>query len=114
MDKEIKVIEFGRFSKQADKLWTKAERVEFIDFIAKNPLSGDLVQGTGGIRKVRWTQTKRGQGKRGGTRAMYYYLAKGMTIFLLAIYGKGEKVDLTTKEKKALALVARDLKKSEV
>ncbi len=110
MDREIEVIEFKRFAKQANKLWNKAERAEFIDFIAKTPLAGDVVQGTGGIRKVRWTQAKRGQGKRGGTRVMYYYLAKDLTLFLLALYSKGDKADLTASEKKAMALIARDLK----
>lgn len=109
MAKEIEVVEIARFTKQANKLWTSSERAEFVDFIANNPLSGDVVQGTGGIRKVRWTQAKRGKGKRGGTRAMYYYLARDLTLYLLSLYGKGEQTDLTRKQKRELTHLAREL-----
>jgi len=109
--REIEVVELGRFAKQANKLWNKAERAEFIDFIARNPLAGDVVQGTGGMRKVRWTEARRGRGKRGGTRVMYYYLARDFTLYLLALYSKGDAADLTTRQRNELTQLARQLKR---
>ena len=68
---------------------------EFVDFIGANPLSGDVVAGTGGVRKVRWARP--GMGKRGGVRILYYYHDDENPIGLLTIYGKGDKDTLTKK-----------------
>jgi hypothetical protein len=57
------VIETPTFQKQAEKLWTEAERLAFIDWIAANPLAGDVIPGADGARKVRWSRT--GTGKSG-------------------------------------------------
>jgi mRNA-degrading endonuclease RelE of RelBE toxin-antitoxin system len=62
------------------------------------PDAGDLIPGTGGLRKIRWRLP--GQGKRGGARVIYYWRASQSQILLLAIYGKGTKDDLTADEKK--------------
>src|ERR1044072_5085435 len=62
------------------------------------PTAGDLIPGTGGLRKIRWRLP--GQGKRGGARVIYYWRASQSQILLLAIYGKGVKDDLTADEKK--------------
>jgi len=58
------VIETPTFQKQAAKLWTEGERLEFIDWIAENPLAGDVIPGAEGARKVRWS--RRGSGRSGG------------------------------------------------
>lgn len=60
----LTVIETPGFIASAAMTWTDAERVEFIDWIADNPLAGDVIPGAGGLRKVRWT--RQGIGKRGG------------------------------------------------
>ncbi|HUC67076.1 MAG TPA: type II toxin-antitoxin system RelE/ParE family toxin [Stellaceae bacterium] len=70
---------------------------EFVDFIAANPLAGDVVAGTGGVRKVRWARP--GGGKRGGARVLYYDHDGDNPIGLLTIYGKGNKDSLTNEEK---------------
>jgi len=61
------------------------------------PDDGDIIQGTGGIRKIRWGA--KGKGKRGGVRVIYYWRISQHHIYLLNIYGKNEVSDLTEKEK---------------
>jgi hypothetical protein len=68
--------------------------------LARDPEAGDVIQGTGGFRKVRWADRR--QGKRGGLRVIYYYFEQGRQLWLLTMYGKNEAADLTPKEKRAL------------
>ena len=70
--------------------------------LASNPEKGDLVPGTGGFRKMRWADARRGKGRRGGLRLIYYYFASDQQIWLMTIYSKDQAADLTTSEKKAL------------
>ncbi len=58
--------------------------------------------GTGGFRKMRWADARRGKGRRGGLRVIYYYLASDQQIWLMTLYSKDETADLTAAEKKAL------------
>lgn len=73
-------------------------QVELID----HPEAGDLIPGTGGFRKLRWPDARRGKGKRGGLRIIYYYFAADQQIWLATLYGKNEMADLSAAEKKAL------------
>ena len=66
----------------------------------KNPEAGDVIEGTGGLRKMRFADTRRGKGKRGGLRIVYYWWQPGMQIWLLTIYDKDEMADLTTVQKR--------------
>ena len=68
-------------------------------FLSVHPQAGDVVRGTDGVRKIRWST--RGRGKRGGSRIIYYWLAKEEHIYLLTVYAKGEKEDLTAAERDA-------------
>lgn len=70
--------------------------------LALDPKSGDVIPGTGGFRKVRWADTRRGQGRRGGLRVIYYYFEEEQQVWLMTLYGKDEAADLTAKEKKIL------------
>jgi hypothetical protein len=70
--------------------------------LARNPEAGDLMPGTGGFRKLRWGDPRRGKGRRGGLRIIYYYFLSDQQIWLMTLYGKNEAADLTPKEKKAL------------
>ncbi len=70
--------------------------------LASNPELGDLMAGTGGFRKMRWADARRGKGRRGGLRVIYYYLASDQQIWLMTLYSKDETADLTAAEKKAL------------
>ena len=70
--------------------------------LALDPEAGDVMAGTGGCRKLRWVDRKRGKGKRGGLRVIYYYLVEDVQIWLLTLYDKDEAVDLSAKEKRLL------------
>ena len=70
--------------------------------LGENPLAGDLIPGTGGFRKLRWPDPRRGKGKRGGLRIIYYHFLSDYQIWLLTLYNKDEVADLSTNEKKLL------------
>ena len=81
------VSETPIFQKYAEKVWSESERSEFISWIAANPQAGDLVQGSGGCRKVRWT--RQGMGKRSGARVIYFNEIEGR-IWLVIVYAKSK------------------------
>jgi mRNA-degrading endonuclease RelE of RelBE toxin-antitoxin system len=93
-------IETPIFTEDVLVLLSDDEYREFQQYLADNPLSGDPIQKTGGLRKIRWSSG--GKGKRGGVRIIYYYVTAASQIRLLLIYKKGVKDDLTEKEKKIL------------
>jgi hypothetical protein len=70
--------------------------------LLENPELGDLIPGTGGFRKARWEDVRRGKGKRGGLRVIYYHLSADRQIWLFTLYDKDEAVDLTPEEKRRL------------
>src|SRR6266568_5005743 len=79
--------------------------------LGTDPELGDLMPGTGGFRKARWADARRGKGRRGGLRIIYYYFRSDHQIWLMTLYGKGEASDLTAGEKKALkASIESELK----
>ena len=75
-----------------------------------NPEAGEVIEGTGGLRKMRFGDARRGKGKRGGLRVIYYWWTAGMQFWLYTLYDKDEASDLTAKERKVL----RALLKSEL
>jgi intein-encoded DNA endonuclease-like protein len=100
----VSVVETETFVRQVDALVSTSSREELIGFLAFNPEAGDVIQGTGGIRKVRWAVA--GQGKRGGLRAIYYFHSELMPLFLLMAYAKSKKTDLSRAEQRALQRIA--------
>jgi hypothetical protein len=70
--------------------------------LASNPEEGDLIPGAGGVRKLRWKDSRRGKGKRGGLRIVYYCFLTDEEIWLLTLYGKDEASDLSKDEKAQL------------
>jgi len=99
-DYMITLVELKTFQKDADRLFTDRQRDELSDFIAANPHFGDVIPGTGGVRKIRWSAGKKG--KRGGARVIYYFRDLNVPVFLLAVYAKGEKLNLTMAERDAM------------
>ena len=72
--------------------------------------AGDLMPGTGGFRKMRWADARRGKGRRGGLRIIYYHFSSDHQIWLMTLYGKDEASDLTGQQKKALKVsIEREL-----
>jgi hypothetical protein len=70
--------------------------------LMKNPAAGDLIPDTGGLRKLRFGDLRRGKGKRGGLRVIYYWWDSGMQFWLFTLYDKDEMSDLTPKQRKTL------------
>src|SRR6185437_3007775 len=103
----LAVAETAPFSDDADRLLSEDERNELIAYLSCNPMAGDVIPKSGGIRKLRWSA--RGKGTRGGSRIIYFYHGLEMPLYLLAIYAKNEKVDLSAKELKALRGLSKDL-----
>ena len=102
------VAETPTFSRQADKLFSEDEKRELIAFLAENPLAGDEIPGTGGVRKLRFAALGRGQ--RGGARVIYYYLDETMPVYALLAYAKTAKADMTPDERRTVAKIAAALK----
>ena len=71
-------------------------------FLAGDPEAGDVMPGTGGFRKLRWADRRRGKGKRGGLTVIYYHLSADAQIWLMTLYDKDEMADLSAAEKRAL------------
>ncbi len=104
----ITVTETQMFRRQAEKIWSEAELTALVDHLALNPENGDVIPGTGGIRKLRWG--KAGTGKRGGVRAIYFYHNFDLPLYQLLAYAKAQASDLTSDEKRTLTALAAALK----
>lgn len=87
------VIETQTFQRQAERIWSEEERLGFIDWIAQNPLAGDVIPGAEGARKVRWVVS--GRGKRGGARVIYFNVDARDVILLVAVYAKAEQENIS-------------------
>ena len=80
------IIETPTFQEDAKGIWSEQERGAFCAWLAANPEAGDVIPGSGGCRKVRWSMP--GTGKRGGTRIIYFNKLPSGEIWLLLIYTK--------------------------
>ena len=87
------VIEHPTFQRQAAAIWRDEEREAFINWIACNPLAGDVIPDAEGARKVRWSAS--GRGKRGGARVIYFNWLDEGCIELFAVYAKAERANMT-------------------
>ncbi|HUB97564.1 MAG TPA: type II toxin-antitoxin system RelE/ParE family toxin [Stellaceae bacterium] len=76
---------------------TETERSVLVDYLAHNPTVGDLIPGTGGVRKLRWALT--GRGKRGGARVIYFFHSADLPLFALSAFAKNERADLSQKDR---------------
>lgn len=72
------------------------------NMLMQSPCAGDMIEGTGGLRKLRFADASRGKGKRGGLRVIYFWWEAGKQFWLFTIYNKDEMTDLSAQEKKAL------------
>jgi hypothetical protein len=91
------VVETPGFLRDAAAALTEEERTELVSYLAENPEAGDLIPETGGARKLRWRA--QGRGKRGGTQAIYYYHDDSLPLFLISVFAKNEKANLTQAER---------------
>jgi len=91
------VVETPFFLRKVANLLNAEERSELEVFLGMNPEAGDVVPETGGVRKLRWAT--RGKGKRGGVRVIYYFHSATFPLFLLTVYAKNQKANLTKAER---------------
>ena len=84
----LTVKETEYFKRVSVGIWSDEERLEFIDWVAVNPMAGDVIPGTAGLRKVRWQRA--GMGKRGGARVIYFNRLDAGLIVLLTVYTKAK------------------------
>jgi len=106
----ITIVELPEFIKRVAKILTKEEKDELLYYLSSNPKSGTLMQGTGGVRKLRWAS--KGKGKSGGSRIIYLFYNETIPRFLLTIFGKNEKVNLSKAERNELTKLVKELIKS--
>jgi hypothetical protein len=105
----ITVVETPSFLRQAADVWNDDERTAFIDFIARNPEAGDVIRESGGVRKVRWG--RQGTGKRGGVRVIYFFYDRDTPVYLLLVYAKAVRTDLSPEAKKTVKEFAERIKR---
>ena len=103
------IVELPEFLKRAERLLTPGEKVGVINYLASHPQSGELIQGTGGIRKLRWSA--KGKGKSGGIRVIYYFHNGAVPLFLLTVCGKAERANISKAERNELAKLSQNLLK---
>jgi hypothetical protein len=106
-DRWITIVETPGYLREAEKALTQDERKGIIETLARDPKCGDVVPGGGGIRKVRFAA--KGKGKSGGVRVIYYYHSLLMPLYLLTLFGKGERANLSRAEINSLSVVAKQL-----
>ncbi|GHT00748.1 toxin RelE [Synergistales bacterium] len=89
------------------------ERRDLVAFLAYNPTAGDLICGTGGVRKVRWA--REGGGKSGGYRVIFYFHSMSVPLFALNIFAKNQRANISQSERNVLreltAILASEYKK---
>ena len=105
----ITVAETRPFQRKAVRLLSETEKTGLIAYLSVHPGAGVLIKGTGGIRKLRWARS--GRGKSGGVRVVYYFHSQEMPLYLLALFGKNEKANLSMEEKNCLSRQVRELVK---
>jgi hypothetical protein len=97
----ITVAEVPEYIRHAEKLLTETERQDVLSYLAAHPKSGDLIEGTGGIRKLRWGRG--GRGKSGGVRIIYYFHSELMPLYLLTLFAKNEQDNLSKADRNGMA-----------
>ena len=97
----LTIAELPEYIRRAEKLMSAAERLDIVNYLAVHPKAGDLMEGTGGVRKLRWGRGA--QGKSGGVRVIYYVHSEAMPLYLLTLFAKSERANLSKAERNALA-----------
>ena len=97
----ITIAELPEYIRSTSKLLDAAERQDIVNYLAAHPKAGDLMEGTGGVRKLRWGRGN--QGKSGGVRVIYYFHSDAMPLYLLTLFAKTERANLSRSERNELS-----------
>jgi hypothetical protein len=95
------IAETPEYIRRAEKLLSDEERRDVLSYLATHPRAGDLMEGTGGVRKLRWSRG--GRGKSSGVRVIDYFHAETMPLYLPTLFAKNERANLTKAERNDLA-----------
>ncbi len=101
-------VETSEFTKRLRAHLDDGDYATLQAYLSVRPAAGDIIRGSGGIRKIRWRS--RGRGKQGGVRVIYFWAAPEDCIYLLTVYSKGVKDDLTHAELAACRKIVEDIK----
>ena len=97
---QITIVETQEFRTQAKKLMGQEEVLVLINHLSQDPTDGDLIEGTGGMRKLRWRRP--GTGKSGGYRIIHFFHDQNIPLFLFTVYAKSKKDNLSKTDMKIL------------
>ena len=103
------VVETETYLRDAHGVFGDPERSEIVAYVGSYPETGDVMPGTGGVRKLRWGIE--GRGKRGGARVIYYFHNETIPVFLLGVFAKNEKANLSQSERNAFKRRTAELAK---
>lgn len=106
----ITLVELPEYIRDANRLLDNQSQEDLKGFLARNPTAGAIMPGTNGVRKLRWA--RQGSGKSGGVRVVYYFYNESIPLFLLNIFGKNEKANLSQAERNKLAKLVSILVKA--
>ena len=96
----LTVVETPSFLRDSKKLLDDEEREVLVNYLSSSPTAGTLIKGTGGIRKIRWTRDD--SGKSGGYRVIYFFYSMEMPLFILNVFAKNEKGNISQAERNEL------------
>lgn len=100
----MEFLEAPAFTRHVHEYLADSEYADLQSQLAAAPLLGKVMPGTGGFRKLRWADARRGKGRRSGLRVIYYYFPSDSQIWMVTLFDKDEATDLTPREKQALKM----------
>ena len=106
----LRFVETPLFTEQIVEILTDSEYSELQAALIRQPDVGEVIPGTGGLRKMRWGIPGRARGKRGGLRVIYYWYVSETVVYLLMVYPKSERADLSVEQKQKLRKIAEGFK----
>lgn len=99
------VAQTPEFLRKIRRLISDAENQALIAYLAEHPKAGDLMRGTGGVRKLRWARD--GSGKSGGVRVVYYFHDERLPLYLLTVFGKNARSNISDAQRNELASLVK-------
>ncbi|MEI9992144.1 MAG: hypothetical protein WDM86_19160 [Rhizomicrobium sp.] len=106
VDPLVSVVEIDEFIAATRKLMSEADRAALVDYLAGNPLAGDLIAGTGGVRKLRWALEGRGR------RVIYFFHSEKLPLFIFTMYAKNVRSDLSDADRNELKTITKSIVES--
>ena len=103
----VTVVETPEFIRRVEKLLDDDDREALVAYLASNPTAGDLIPGTGGVRKLRWALE--GRGKRGGARIIHFFYSTRLPLFLITAFAKNQRTDLSQADRNSLRKLTKML-----